>query len=78
MSELSGTFRVFALYVIFPDRRNLQLRVASNAGTCTLLRILLFKQSDHQMQSYVRGSAERSEYLLYILFSQTDSINNYG
>ena len=37
MSELSGTVRVFALYIIFPDRRK-QLRVALNAGTCTLLR----------------------------------------
>ena len=41
---------VFALYIIFSDRRK-QLRVASNAGTCTLL----FKQSDQQMHSYVRG-----------------------
>ena len=52
--SVSGTVRVFALYIIFPDKRK-QLRVASNAGTCTLMKTLLFKQSDQQMHSYDRG-----------------------
>ena len=69
MSEvkLSETVKVFALYNNFPDNRK-QLRVASNAGTCTLMKTLLFKQSGQQMHSYVRGYAERSEYLLYIQY----------
>ena len=56
MSEvkLSETVKVFALYNNFPDNRK-QLRVASNAGTCTLMKTLLFKQSGQQMHSYVRG-----------------------
>ena len=73
--RLSGTVRVFALYIIFPDRRK-QLRVASNAGTCILMKTLLFKQSDQQMHSYDRLSGTVRVFALYNNFP-TD-VNNYG
>ena len=53
MSEVKRNGQSICFKYYRPDRRK-QLRVASNAGTCTLIKTLLFKQSDQQMHSYVR------------------------
>ena len=56
MSEVKRNGQSICFIYYRPDRRK-QLRVASNAGTCTLIKTLLFKQSDQQMYSYDRGQS---------------------